>query len=185
MTLLSDAGGGAQLGGMLLQAVGTYYGVRSQQLSMRSAAMNEEFQASMANLNARQAEREAQSILEAGQQRQSIEAMARGQEIASFRASQGASGVTGGGSGAEVLASLQLAKELDQRSLRLQTTAAANAARSQGVDFRNRADLARVSAGNIRRTSGTLSAWGSTLTSLLGSGSTLADSWTQQKRREG
>lgn len=183
MTLLSDAGGGAQLGGMLLQAVGTYYGVRSQQLSMRSAAMNEEFQASMANLNARQAEREAQSILEAGQQRQSIEALARGQEIASYRAAQGASGATGA-SGVEVLASLQLAKELDQRSLRLQTTAAANAARSQAVDFRNRADLARTSAGNIRRTSGTLSAWGSTLTSLLGSGSTLSDSWTQQKRRE-
>ena len=66
MTFLADAGQGSQLGGMLLQAIGTYYGVRSQQLSLRSSAMSAEFDATMADLNARQAEAQANDVLRAG-----------------------------------------------------------------------------------------------------------------------
>lgn len=183
MTFLADAGQGSQLGGMLLQAIGTYYGVRSQQLSLRSSAMSAEFDATMADLNARQAEAQANDILRAGDDRAALLTMQRGQQEATERTTQGASGFTGGGSAAEVQASMALARRLDVYGIRLESIAQANAARTQGVNFRNRAALSRVSARNLRATSGTMSAWGSTLTSLLGSGSTLSSQWAQKEAR--
>jgi len=183
MTLLADAGQGAQLGGMLLQAIGTYYGVRSQQLGLRGAAMSAEFDASLADLNARSAEAQANDILRAGEDRAALVSMQRGQLEASERTAQGASGFTGGGSAAEVQASLALARRLDTHGIRLESIMQANEARMQGVNFRNRAALSRVSAANLRSTSGTMSAWGSTLTSLLGSGSTLSQQWAQKEAR--
>jgi len=183
MTFLADAGQGSQLGGMLLQAIGTYYGVRSQQLSLRSSAMSAEFDATMADLNARQAEAQANDVLRAGEDRAALLTMQRGQQEATERTTQGASGFTGGGSAAEVQASMALARRLDVHGIRLESIAQANAARTQGVNFRNRAALSRVSARNLRATSGTMSAWGSTLTSLLGSGSTLSSQWAQKEAR--
>ena len=109
--------------------------------------------------------------------------MQRGQQEATERTTQGASGFTGGGSAAEVQASMALARRLDVHGIRLESIAQANAARTQGVNFRNRAALSRVSARNLRATSGTMSAWGSTLTSLLGSGSTLSSQWAQTEAR--
>ena len=91
MTLLADAGQGAQLGGMLLQAIGTYYGVRSQQLGLRGAAMSAEFDASLADLNARSAEAQANDILRAGEDRAALVSMHRPQLDASERTSQGSS----------------------------------------------------------------------------------------------
>lgn len=181
---LGDLGGGAQLGGMLLQAVGSYYGVRSQQLGLRSAAMDLEFQGYIADLNARQAEREADAEILAGQQQAALVSLERGQEKASQRTSEAAAGV-GGRSGAEVRASIEFAKQIEVHGINLNTIARASARRMQAVDQRNQEAMSRVSAGNLRRTSGTMSAWGTTLTSLLGSGSTLSQQWTQQKRREG
>ena len=183
MTFLADAGQGSQLGGMLLQAIGTYYGVRSQQLSLRSSAMSAEFDATMADLNARQAEAQANDVLRAGEDRAALLTMQRGQQEATERTQQGASGFTGGGSAAEVQASMALARRLDVHGIRLESIAQANAARTQGVNFRNRAAMSRVSARNLRATSGTMSAWGSTLTSLLGSGSTLSSQWAQTEAR--
>lgn len=184
MSAIGAIGEGAQGFGAILQMVSSYYQAAAQKGALRSAAMSAEFDASIASINARAAEREANSIMLAGQQQQAIVSARYGQQRGSFIAQTGARGVRQTGSAAEIRASIQAAKELDLLALRQGTAAAAESSRSRAVDQQNRALLARTSAGNIRRTAGSIKPWESVLSSLVGSSGTLAQSWRYQERSE-
>ena len=72
---------------------------------------------------------------------------------------------------------MDMAKEMDLAALNANVVGQVEAARGQAVDFRNRAALSRVSAGNLRRTGGTIKPWEQVLTSLVGNSGQLAAQW--------
>lgn len=183
MSFLGDVGGGAQLGGQFMQLVGAYYQASAQKGQLRGAAMSAEFDATMASLNARAAEREANAILLAGQQQAAIVSARYGQARSEFVARTGARGIRQTGSAAEVRASIQAAKEMDLNALRGTTVQAANAAEGRGVDLRNRALLSTTSARNLRTTAGTINPWGEVLGGLIGSSGSLAQSWRYREKQ--
>lgn len=165
------------VGGMAMQLIGAYYQASQQKGQLRGAAMQAQFDASMASINARAAERQANAILLAGEQQQAIASARYGQARGSFIAQTGARGVRQSGSAAEVRTSIQVAKELDLAALKQGTVAQSNAARAQAVDFRNRALMSGVSAQNLRKSAGIINPWENVLLGIAGSSGTLARSW--------
>jgi hypothetical protein len=162
---------------MLQSIVGSYYQAAAQKGQLRSAAMDAEFASSMANINARAAEREAMAIIQAGRQQSALLSAQYGQAKSSYVARTAASGIRQTGSAAEVRTSMELAKMEDLATLRQNVASAASRAQAGAVDQRNRSLLAGVSARNLRRTAGTIKPWENVLTSLVGSSGSLAQSW--------
>jgi hypothetical protein len=177
MSFMGDISGGAQAFGMLQSIVGSYYQAAAQKGQLRSAAMDAEFASSMANINARAAEREAMAIIQAGRQQSALLSAQYGQAKSSYVARTAASGIRQTGSAAEVRTSMELAKMEDLATLRQNVASAASRAQAGAVDQRNRSLLAGVSARNLRRTAGTIKPWENVLTSLVGSSGSLAQSW--------
>jgi hypothetical protein len=159
-------------------SIGGFYNALSERNQLRSRALSADFEASMASLDARSAEEDAQWDLKAGQQQRALVTLQHGQERAAQLASQGASGLQiGVGSLAEARASTEWAKQVDALTIDANATRAANQARLRAVNARNRALLATVSARNIRRASGSINPWMTAFGSLLGSGSQVAQRW--------
>lgn len=173
----ADIGAGANAFGALVNAAGSYYSVSSEKRAARSQSMNLLFRSSIANLNARQAERQARSVLEAGRRQAFLASLQYGATKGQQRAALAASGARLTGSAAEKLAATEYAKQLDMQQIRANAVAQAGAFGTQAQDLRNQAALDAVSAGNIRRSAGTLSPWGAVLTGLIGSSGTLTSDW--------
>lgn len=134
-----------------MQAVGAYYGVRSQKLGLRMGALQADYSAFMADLNARQAELQAVDIMRAGQMDAARMTAQYGEAKAATRAQQASSGVQSGvGSSAERTASIELAKEIDKLTMDSNTLRQSQAARMQAVNLRNEARFARASAESMR-----------------------------------
>lgn len=171
--------------GFALSAVAAYYQAAAQKGQLRSAAMDAEFASSMASINARAAEREANAIMLAGQQQASILASRYGQAKQGFVTRTAASGIRQGGSAAEVRASMEMAKEMDLAALNQNVVQAREAARGRAVEFRNRSLLSSVSAENLRRTGSTIKPWENVLTSLVGNSGTLAPQWQYGQSQSG
>jgi len=171
--------------GSVSTAIGTYYAAKSQQYQLKSQALSLEFQQSMSQINARQSEFQAQSILQAGERQVGQLTMRYGKAQGARRASTAASGVSlGVGSTAEVEASQNIAKEIDALTINANTVRASEEARLRGVGFENQALLQGVSAQNLNASAGTLSPFGSAATSLIGSASSLATNWFRDKSLE-
>lgn len=180
---IADVGGVLGIAGLMTSAVGNYYALKSQQYQLRSQALSLEYEQSMSALNARNAELDAQSILEAGEREHGQLTQQYGQAKASARVSQAASGVQAGvGSAAEVQASIDYAKEADTFAIDMNTLRAANARRTQAVDLQNRAALAGVSAANVRGAAGSINPFLGSAASLLGGAGQVAQSWAYSKR---
>lgn len=158
-----NAGGGGSLsqmqqaglvlgfGGMGVQAVGAYYGVRNQKLQLRGMARQADYSAFMADLNARQAELAAVDIMRAGQREAGQVTMQYGQAKAASAASIASSGVQAGvGSAAERQTAIELAKEIDKLTIDSNTLRQQQAARMQAVNYRNDARLSRANAEAMR-----------------------------------
>lgn len=155
---LASAGNWLSIGGALLGLVGSFYAAKSQQNQLKSEALAADFQESMSAINAKNAESDAQSILQAGQDEGARTSLAYGQEKAAQKAEQGASGFTiGVGSAAEAQASIELAKRLDLAAINRNTVRAASSRRLQATDQRNQSLLAGVSARNLRGTASSIS----------------------------
>jgi hypothetical protein len=171
------------IGGALTSAVGAYYSVLGQRYQLRSQALSRDFEASIAGFNARAAERDAQALIQAGQQRKGLSTLRFGQLKAASRTRTAAAGVQAGvGSAAEVQASIEAVKEIDSLTIELNAVRAAGAARTRAVDFRNRALFARVSAANARRSAGALSPGLAAATSLLGGAGRVSSQFLDQER---
>lgn len=186
---LSGFGWFATLSGAMLAAVGSYYSAKSQQYQLKSQALNAEFGASMASLNARAAEDDAIAAMEAGKQEKAALTLQQGQERAALQVQQAVSGTAAGsGSNAEVLASQRLSQRIESMTMDSNTLREVNASKIRAVNYRNEADLGRVSAENIRSSARSINPYLAAGSSLLSSSGTLADRWlyresTSQRRR--
>lgn len=169
--------------GAVNSAIGSYYQAKSQQYQLQSQALSAEFQKSMSQINARQAEYQAQSLLQVGERQIGQLTMRYGKAKGARRASVAASGVSlGVGSAAEVEASQDIAKEIDVLTINANAVRAAEEARLRGVGFQNQALLQGVSAQNLAASAGTISPFGAAGTSLLGSAASLGSSMFNQRR---
>jgi len=158
------------ISGALMSAVGGFYSAVGQRNELKSRALSADFEASMANLNARSAEQDAQAVLKAGQDETGQAEMRYGQLAGEQRASAGGSGTQiGVGSNAEVAASIALARDIDRMTITENTVRAAGAARLRSVNERNRGLLATVSASNLRASAKTIKPWLAATNSLFGS----------------
>lgn len=154
----------AQGAGLASSTVGSYYGAKQQQSSLN-------FQADMADINARLAEAGAQTELAKGQQQVAAITSKAGQVKGAQRAALAANGVDlGEGNAAEVLASTDITKEVDAN------TATANAVRS-AWGYRMQESNAQSEAAMKRATAGAISPFGAAATSLIGGASSVASSW--------
>lgn len=167
-----------QVGGALLGAVGAYYAADAAKSRLKSEALSLDFEASIARQNARNAEADAQAILQAGERDAARLGLAQGQDRGRREALQAASGTAAGvGSAAEVEASRRILEETDRLTIDSNAIRAAAAQRMQGVNYRNQALLADVSARNARRSARAINTGAAVATSLLSSAGPVASSW--------
>lgn len=184
-----------------MQGINQSFQLGMQGINAESSAANLEFNANMADLNAKQMENQAQWSLLTGQRQIGQLTMRAGKIKAAQRASQAARGVVlGYGSTAEEIATTDLMKETDAITINVNATRAAEASRVQKVNFENQSMLARVSAKSARsagqyytQSAGNVSSyyssmadavnpWMSTVTSLTSSaGSYLNTMYRDQK----
>lgn len=177
-TLLGNVGIGLQVGGALSSALGAFYSVRANQYRARAQASALEHQQQLSWINARQAERDAQGSLLAGQREAARAGQRFGQIKASVEARQSARGIQAGvGSAGEISASIELAKQTDQLAITRNSVRQANAQRTGRVNALARASAAGVEAGNLRGMAGALNPGLSGATSLIGGAGAVASNW--------
>jgi hypothetical protein len=144
----------------------------------KSQALNYQYQADIARINARSAEYDAQSILEASKTQIGQYTMQAGQAKASAKTEMAGRGlVLGEGSTREVEASMDLVKDMNVLNINSNAVRQAEAQRTAATNYRNEALLDDVSAANARRSAGAISPFGMAFTSLLSSGSQVASQW--------
>lgn len=156
----ASTGGGADLGtlgavtmitGGVMSAIGAYYAAESQKMQLKSQASAAEFAARIADQNARQAEADAQFAIRAGQREAALYSLRAGQAKASLEVSQTARGLQKGeGTAAEMMASQELAKQMDLAAIDTNTLRQSQALRRQAVNERQQALMGYASARNLR-----------------------------------
>lgn len=165
------------LGG-INSAIGTFYAAKTAQYQERSQASGFAFQSDMASINATRANITAESIDEAGRNQVANYTMQEGQQKASATASMAARGIAlGVGSAADVSASMDVEKDLNVLAINSNTTRQAWAAREQGTNYQNQASVDRTSAVNTTRSANSISPFGNTVNSLLGSATQISGQW--------
>lgn len=182
---MPGAGFGSMLSvfGALTGALGSFYSAKSQQYQLKSAAMNADFQQSMANINARGAEKQAQMILEAGQREAARYSLQAGAAKSSYAASQAARGVQAGvGSAAEIAASQEYIKAADLMTIDVNAAREAAAARMQKVNYQTQGAMAGASAANMRATARSINPLMQASTTLLGGAASFASQYAQDRR---
>lgn len=144
--------------------VGSYYSARGQRDNLN-------YQADIADTNARIAELGAQSALMAGQRQIAAQTIRAGQLKGAQRVALAANGVDlGVGSAAELQASTEVLKEIDKNTLEANAVRNAWGYRTQGVNAQNEARMARAGASSINPAM-------SAGTTLLSSAGSVAESW--------
>jgi len=165
------------------QAIGSFYAAKTAQYEARSQAADYQYQSSMAAINARSKEYEAQAILEAGKSQVQQYTMQAGQEQAHTAAETAASGIRlGSGSAREVAASEEIIKQLDVNQMNANTVRAAANERMQAAGDRSQAVAARVSAQNARIFAGSVNPFMAGASSLVGSATTFGSQWDWRRR---
>lgn len=164
-------------------AIGSYYSAQAAQYQEKSQASSLQFQSDMAALNAHQAELSAQSIQEQGKTEVSQYTMRAGQERSAEVANTGARGVAiGEGSSRDVLASMDLVKDLDVLSINSNAARAAAAARTGATNYSNQSLIDRTSAGNLNRSAESISPGMAATSSLLTSATGVANQWDWRRK---
>lgn len=177
-TMLSNVGGVLAIAGAINGAIGSYYAAQNQKYQLDSQASSMQFQSSMSQINARQAEFTAQNILLAGERQIGQLTMRAGKIKSATRAAMAANGVVlNEGSAAEVQGTQDLMKEIDTLTINSNTVRAAEAARTQKVNYQNQSLMQGVSANNLTTSSNTISPGLAASTSLLGSAASVANTW--------
>lgn len=155
---------GSQVAGTAISASGSYYGAKSQKGNLES-------QAKMAEINARIAEMGAQSALEQGKHQVASLTMQAGQLKGKQRTTMAANGIDlGVGNAAEVQASTELMKTVDMGTLKMNALRTAFGYRTQGMNAKNEAAMARANSSSV-------SPGGAAFSTLLGGASQVASSW--------
>jgi hypothetical protein len=166
---LDQAGIGMQIFGAITGAMGTMYSGQIAKMNMRG-------QAEIAEINARMAESQAQSLLEQGNREIGRMTMQAGKVKSAQKAAMAANGIDiGVGSAAETTATTDIVKELDALTINSNATRAAWAARTQSVAYSNQAIASRAGADAINPG---IAAFGS----LMNSAGSVASSWYRDRR---
>lgn len=111
-----------------------------------------EHQAFMSSINARRAERQAAAIMEQGRDQIAQMTAEAGQVKAKQVTSAAARGVEiGRGSARDITDTTEIVKEVERLAINRASVERAGAARMQATDLMNQSLLARVGAGNLRR----------------------------------
>lgn len=138
--------------GQLSQAYAGFSAARLASYEAKAHASAYGYRARMLELDRRQAEIRAESILAQGQDEVGRVGLEAGQRRAAITAATAARGVEAGvGTAAEVQASERLIQQIEAYHINLGAVRAANAARAGATAIANEALLARTSAGNLRR----------------------------------
>lgn len=155
---------GLDIAGMLTGAIGGFYSAKAQRSSLQ-------FQADIAEINARIAELGAQQELIRGEKEVGRLTLRAGQLKGRQRVALAANGVDlGEGTAAEVQASADLMKELDRQTIETNAVMAAWGHRTQAAGMRSDAAMRRVTASGI-------SPFGSAMGTLLGGAGRVAGKW--------
>ncbi len=171
------------IAGLLTRSLGGFYQAKTDQYELKTQAANFDFAARVADINARSADRDASLILRAGRREKAIATLRHGALKAGEQVDVAARGIdVGSGSAAELLATRELAKDLDALAIDENAHRATSAARRRAVDFRNEALFARVSAQNLRRSAGTIIPGIQAATSLIGGAGQLAGMFARHRR---
>ena len=179
----SQLGGIFAVAGAVQGAIGSYFNAKSQALQLESQSSSLAFQADMSRLNAVQAEFTAQQIMRAGNLKQGQVSLRAGKIKSSQRASLAARGIDlGVGSAVETIATTDLMKEIDMLTVNSETVRSAEAARLQRQNYLTQAAIQDVSAENVMASSRTISPTMAATTSLLGSASSVANAWFQDRK---
>lgn len=179
----SQLGGIFAIGGAIQGAIGSYFNAKSQALQLESQSSSLAFQADMSRLNAVQAEFTAQQIMRAGNLKQGQVSLRAGKIKSSQRASLAARGIDlGVGSAVETIATTDLMKEIDMLTVNSETVRSAEAARLQRQNYLTQAAIQDVSSENVMASSRTISPAMAATTSLLGSASSVANAWYQDRK---
>jgi hypothetical protein len=179
----SQLGGIFAVAGAVQGAIGSYFNAKSQALQLESQSSSLAFQADMSRLNAVQAEFTAQQIMRAGNLKQGQVSLRAGKIKSSQRASLAARGIDlGVGSAVETIATTDLMKEIDMLTVNSETVRSAEAARLQRQNYLTQAAIQDVSAENVMASSRTISPTMAATSSLLGSASTVANAWFQDRK---
>lgn len=179
------------IAGGIGSAFGAYYAAKATQYQDKSQASGYAFQADMASLNSSREEMTAESIQEAGKSQIANYTMQAGQQKAGAVATMAARGIAlGSGSAVDVAASMDVEKDLNVLAINSNTTRAAWAAREQGTNYANQSLLDRTSSVNALRSGNSVSPFGSTVNSLLGSATQIAgqfdwNRWMQMRMAQG
>lgn len=153
-----------QIGGALSSSIGTFYQSKVQKYQLQAQAVT-------ADTNARIAELGAQSALRQGEQEVGAIGLQAGRIKSAQRAIMGAGNIDlGEGSAAEVQASTDLMKEVDQKTAMTNALQQAWGYRMQGTNFQNAALMDNTAASNISPAT-------NAFTSLLGGAGQVANSW--------
>ena len=186
MSSLASAGLILAMAGALNSAIGSFYSAKSQKYQLKSQKLAAEFQRSMSAINARNAEVQAQNIMEAGQRQIGQYTMRAGAQKGAAKASLAARGVQAGvGSAAEVMATADVVKEMDVLTINANTVRQAEAMRMQRVNYLNEGLMAGISAQNLGVTAGTIKPGGIAASSLLGSAGQVAGQWAVARQYGG
>lgn len=141
--------------GLAANIVGSFFGMRSAQNELKAQALSLQGEQTMAAINARRAEQDAQTTLQAGGAAIARRTLAAGQEQGAIAATTAGRGIVAGvGSAAEVQASSEIAKAIDVMDINVNAVREAGARRAMATNDSNRASLLGVSAANTRRSAG-------------------------------
>lgn len=181
--IMSAFGVASSIAGIFNSAIGSFYAAKNSKIQLESQRDALRFQQKMSEINARQAENQAQDIMRAGEHAMGQVSMRAGQTKSSAKAMMAARGIDlGVGNAAEVVATTDLMKEIDMLTINSNRVRAAGAARMQGVNYGNQALLQGVSANNMGLSAGTISPFMAAGTSLLGGASIVAKSLFQDRQ---
>jgi hypothetical protein len=171
--------------GSVNSAIGSYYAAESQKMQLKMQAQNQRFAAEMSRINARGAEFSAQQTLITGARQYGVFGMQAAQRRSGMRAALAArGGALESGSAREAMASQMYVDELDMLTINANRIRAAEAQRTQAMNYQIQSMMGGVSAQNIMATASTISPFSASFTSVLGSAGSMAQSWATNRRIE-
>lgn len=169
MPSMGTLGMGMQIFGIVSGAIGSFYSAKSSISSMN-------FQADMAEINSRIAEKGAQSVLLQGQQQVGALTLKAGRIKSSQRVAMAANGIDlGVGNAAEVQASTDIMKEIDKNTIEANAVRSAWGYRTQASNMQNDALMKRSTADSV-------SPIGAGVSSLMSSAGQVATSWYRMNK---
>lgn len=157
------------LGGVAVSAISTYFDVATKKVRLKGAAKEKLFEGTVADMQARDYENQAYLEIEQGNAQISLLSQASAHEQSAYVVETVKRGVAfNSGSAAEVKASMELAKQMDVRTIKTNSMRKSNARMMASVNARNTARFARVSARNLDSQANHMNPWLASLSSAAG-----------------